>query len=164
MNCERLSQSYYPRSLCQVQIFFHLFPSEKLWGWLKYTSMDHRHTSVQDMTATREVKTEQKKSNYYWRIHYQQKARQHRQTTWCLEQAKQVTHTNITPTHESTEGWPWSLLKKFKDWTKPKSNELQAATTFRHLDQKNSILTEFINKATILWPVQLPWRRWCMTT
>ena len=45
---------------------------------------------------------------------------------------------------------PDSLLRKLKGWTKLKSNEFHAVTAFRHLEQGNSILAEFIDKATIL--------------
>jgi len=35
-------------------------------------------------------------------------------------------------------------------WTKPKSNALAAAAKFRHLEQGDLSLAEYINKATIL--------------
>ena len=46
INCEKLSQSYYPRSWCWVQTFLPPVPKWKAKGWLKYTSMDHIQTSV----------------------------------------------------------------------------------------------------------------------
>ena len=42
------------------------------------------------------------------------------------------------------------LLKKFIEWTKPKSNALAAASNFRHLEQGDLSLAEYIGKATIL--------------
>ena len=42
--------------------------------------------------------------------------------------------------------YPDTLLKEFKVWIKPKSNELQAATAFRCLKQGNSTLAQFIDK------------------
>ena len=42
-----------------------MFPREKLGGWLSYTSMDHRQTSVQDQTATRDMNAGWKRLNYY---------------------------------------------------------------------------------------------------
>ena len=46
-------------------MFLHLFPSKKLKGLLNYISMDHRQTSVQDQTATRDVKTGWKRLSFY---------------------------------------------------------------------------------------------------
>ena len=42
------------------------------------------------------------------------------------------------------------LLKKFIEWTKPKSNTLAAAANFRGLEQGDLSLAEYIDKATIL--------------
>ena len=41
-------------------------------------------------------------------------------------------------------------LQKFLDWTKPKSNALAAAANFRRLEQGDSSLAEYIDKATVL--------------
>ena len=48
------------------------------------------------------------------------------------------------------KGDPSMLLKKFVEWTKPKSNALAAASNFRHLEQGDLSLAEYIGKATIL--------------
>ena len=48
------------------------------------------------------------------------------------------------------KGDPSVLLKKFIEWTKPKSNALAAASNFRHLEQGDLSLAEYIGKATIL--------------
>ena len=45
---------------------------------------------------------------------------------------------------------PNFLLQKFVDWTKPKSNEIAAATVFKKLEQGDLPLAEYIDKATIL--------------
>ena len=45
---------------------------------------------------------------------------------------------------------PSVLLKKFKEWTKPKSNALAAASDFRGLEQGDLSLAQYIDKATIL--------------
>ena len=43
------------------------------------------------------------------------------------------------------------LLKKFVEWTQPKSNALAAASNFRRLEQGDLSLAEYIDKATILY-------------
>ena len=45
---------------------------------------------------------------------------------------------------------PSVLLKKFMEWTKPKSNALAAASNFRGLEQGDLSLAQYIDKATIL--------------
>ena len=45
---------------------------------------------------------------------------------------------------------PSVLLKKFMEWTKPKSNALAAASNFRGLEQGDISLQQYIDKATIL--------------
>ena len=42
------------------------------------------------------------------------------------------------------------LLKKFVEWTKPKSNAFAAAANFPRLEQGDLSLAEYIDKATIL--------------
>ena len=48
------------------------------------------------------------------------------------------------------KGDPSVLLKKFVEWTKPKSNALAAAANFCPLEQGDLSLAEYIDKATIL--------------
>ena len=48
------------------------------------------------------------------------------------------------------KGDPSMLLKKFVEWTKPKSNALAAAANFCRLEQGDLSLAEYIDKATIL--------------
>ena len=48
------------------------------------------------------------------------------------------------------KGDPSALIKKFVEWTKPKSNALAATSNFRRLEQGDLSLAEYIDKATIL--------------
>ena len=57
--------SYYLGKVNSVQVFSLLFPSENLRGWLNYISMEQKQTAVQNHTATGDVKTGLKRSNYY---------------------------------------------------------------------------------------------------
>ena len=129
-----------PGTYDEYKFFSHLFLNEKLRGWLNYISMDHRQTSVQDQTAMKDVRTRQKRSNYYWRVHCQWEARQYKQTMWCSGWQNRVQTHQVTLLTEAQRRDPDTLMKKFKDWTKPKSNELQTETDFWHLKQKNSPL------------------------
>ena len=45
---------------------------------------------------------------------------------------------------------PSVLLRKFVDWTRPKSNALAAAANFRRLEKGALSLSEYIDKATVL--------------
>jgi len=45
---------------------------------------------------------------------------------------------------------PSVLLKKFLEWTKPKSSALAAASNFRRVEQGDLSLAEYIDRATIL--------------
>ena len=56
----------------------------------------------------------------------------------------------VTKSHHRTEGRSKRAVKKFVEWTKPKSNALAAAANFRRLKQGDLSLAEYIDKATIL--------------
>ena len=60
------------------------------------------------------------------------------------------THIKSLNLTAEQKGDPSVLLKKFVEWTKPKSNALAAAANFRRLEQGNLSLAEYIDKATIL--------------
>ena len=55
----------------------------------------------------------------------------------------------VIESHNGIEG-SRCAVKKFVEWTKPKSNALAAAANFRHLEQGDLSLAEYIEKATIL--------------
>ena len=60
------------------------------------------------------------------------------------------THIKSLNLTAEQKGDPSMLLKKFVEWTKPKSNALAAAANFRRLEQGDLSLAEYIDKATIL--------------
>ena len=47
----------------KYNFFYYLFPGQKLWEWLSYTSKDQRQNLVQDEAASRDVKTGWKRLN-----------------------------------------------------------------------------------------------------
>ena len=55
----------------------------------------------------------------------------------------------VIESHNGTEG-SRCAVKKFVEWTKPKSNALAAAANFRCLEQGDLSLAEYTDKATIL--------------
>ena len=71
---------------------------------------------------------------------------------YVLIWAGKTGRTHIKSLNLTTEqkGDPGVLLKKFVEWTKPKSNALAAAANFRRLEQGDLSLAEYIDKATIL--------------
>ena len=71
---------------------------------------------------------------------------------YVLIWAGKTGRTHIKSLNLTTEqkGDPSVLLKKFVEWTKPKSNALAAASNFRRLEQGDLSLAEYIDKATIL--------------
>ena len=71
---------------------------------------------------------------------------------YVLIWAGKTGRTHIKSLNLTTEqkGDPGVLLKKFVQWTKPKSNALAAAANFRRLEQGDLSLAEYIDKATIL--------------
>ncbi|KAK2557878.1 hypothetical protein P5673_019855 [Acropora cervicornis] len=71
---------------------------------------------------------------------------------YVLIWAGKTGRTHIKSLNLTTEqkGDPRVLLKKFVEWTKPKSNALAAAANFRRLEQGDLSLAEYIDKATIL--------------
>ena len=60
------------------------------------------------------------------------------------------THTKSLNLTMEEKRDPSVLLKKFMEWTKPKSNALAAASNFRGLEQGDISLQQYIDKATIL--------------
>ena len=63
------------------------------------------------------------------------------------EHSPHIKSLNLTTEHK---GDPSVLLKKFAEWTKPKSNALAAAANLCRLEQGDLSLAEYIDKATIL--------------
>lgn len=59
------------------------------------------------------------------------------------------THIKSLNLSREEKGDPSMLLKKFVEWTKPKSDALAAAANIRHLEQRDLSLSEYIGKATI---------------
>ena len=71
---------------------------------------------------------------------------------YVLIWAGKTGRTHIKSLNLTTEqkGDPSVPLKKFVEWTKPKSNAIAAASNFRRLEQGDLSLAEYIDKATIL--------------
>ena len=150
INYERfVSQLLSQEIVLSTHFFCQLFLSEKLKGWLNYTWMDHRQTSVQDQITTRDVKTGQKRLNYYWMVHCQQKERVV-YANYMILWACGTGCTHVKSLTDRTEDRYWYTTEEVQRLVKPKSNKLQAATAFRHLKWGNTTLSDFIDKATIL--------------
>lgn len=56
----------------------------------------------------------------------------------------------VAKSFSGAEKDPNIILQKFLDWTEPKSNALAAVANFRRLEQGDSTLAEYIDKATEL--------------
>ena len=60
------------------------------------------------------------------------------------------THLKSLNLTEAQRGNPDTILERLIAWTKPKSNELIAASAFRRLEQGSLSVSEYIDKATVL--------------
>ena len=108
---------------CAKYTFFSdLFPNEKLRGWLNYTLMDQRQTSVQEPDCYHRCEDWAEEVKLLLKGLLSTKSKEVQANNMILWAGKTgCTHINSLQVTEVQREDPETLLKKFKGWTKPKS-------------------------------------------